>query len=119
MDNKHKKYYLINAAAILIAFIIIKLLMVTGLLNRYISTIIMLICINIVMATSLNLSTGFMGQLVLGHAGFMAIGAYTAGLLGIALKTSGMNEFVYADCMSFGGWTASEYSRYYYWYSRA
>lgn len=94
MNNKSKKYYLINAAAVLGVFVIIQLLISFGILNRFYSTIIMLICINIIMASSLNLSTGFMGQLVLGHAGFMAIGAYAAGLLGIALKTSGMPGFM-------------------------
>jgi len=108
MDKKNKKYYLINAIAILVVFLIIQTLMSTGMLNRYISTIIMLICINIIMATSLNLSTGFMGQLVLGHAGFMAIGAYTAGILGIALKTSGMPGFVMLIiCLIAGGLLAS------------
>ncbi|REJ33912.1 MAG: branched-chain amino acid ABC transporter permease [Bacillota bacterium] len=37
--------------------------------------------INMILAMSLNLVTGFTGQLHLGHAGFMAIGAYTAGIL--------------------------------------
>ena len=108
MDIRHKKNYLINFSAIIVTYLIIQSLMSIGLLNRYISTIIMLICINIIMATSLNFSTGFMGQLVLGHAGFMAIGAYTAGLLGIALKTSGMPSFVMLIlCLLAGGLLAS------------
>jgi branched-chain amino acid transport system permease protein len=38
------------------------------------------------MSTSLNIATGFLGQLHLGHAAFMGIGAYTASLLAIALR---------------------------------
>ena len=38
----------------------------------------MTICINIILAVSLNLITGFTGQFSLGHAGFMSIGAYAA-----------------------------------------
>jgi len=108
MDKKNKKYYLINAAAILVVFLIIQALISFGVFNRYISTILMLICINIIMASSLNLSTGFMGQLVLGHAGFMAIGAYTASLLAIALKTSGLPGMIMLIiCLLAGGLLAS------------
>ncbi|HBT65892.1 MAG TPA: branched-chain amino acid ABC transporter permease [Ruminococcaceae bacterium] len=42
--------------------------------------IIILICINVTLAASLNLVTGILGQLVLGHAGFMLVGAYAASL---------------------------------------
>ena len=36
--------------------------------------------INIILSVSLNLVTGFLGQLTLGHAGFMAVGAYTSAI---------------------------------------
>ena len=36
--------------------------------------------INIILAVSLNVATGYLGQLPLGHAGFMAVGAYTCAL---------------------------------------
>jgi branched-chain amino acid transport system permease protein len=39
------------------------------------------ICINIILAVSLNLIIGFTGQFSLGHAGFMAIGAYGAAIV--------------------------------------
>lgn len=108
MDKKNKKYYLINAAAVVALFVVLQLLISLGVLNRYISTIIMLICINIIMASSLNLSTGFMGQLVLGHAGFMSIGAYTASLFAIALKSAGLPGFVMLIvCLLVGGLLAS------------
>ena len=42
----------------------------------------------IIMAASLNLVLGFLGQLSLGHCGFMAVGAYTAAL--ISLPSSGL-----------------------------
>lgn len=50
-------------------------------INPYYYGIFVIMGINIILAMSLNLVTGFTGQLHLGHAGFMAIGAYTAGLL--------------------------------------
>ncbi|MBO8141164.1 MAG: branched-chain amino acid ABC transporter permease [Firmicutes bacterium] len=54
---------------------------IRSLINPYYYGILVTIGINIVLALSLNLVTGFTGQLHLGHAAFMAIGAYTAGVL--------------------------------------
>jgi len=50
-------------------------------INPYLVTILILIGINIILATSLNLINGITGQFSLGHAGFMAVGAYTTGVL--------------------------------------
>lgn len=57
--------------------------------NGYTQLICLYICINSVLALSLNLVNGFTGQFSLGHAGFMAIGAYTAGYL--AQQSMGAN----------------------------
>src|SRR5260370_40135589 len=51
---------------------------VSGLLPPYYETILMLAGINAILAVSLNVVNGLSGQFSLGHAGFMAIGAYTA-----------------------------------------
>ncbi|MBI2894230.1 MAG: branched-chain amino acid ABC transporter permease [Deltaproteobacteria bacterium] len=48
----------------------------TGLVNDYVVRIIVLCAINTVLATSLNLINGTTGQFSIGHAGFMAVGAY-------------------------------------------
>ena len=50
-------------------------------INPYYYGIFLVMGINMILAMSLNLVTGFTGQLHLGHAGFMAVGAYTAGIL--------------------------------------
>src|SRR6185295_18035086 len=47
-------------------------------INPYYARIINLIGINITLAVSLNLINGLAGQFSLGHAGFMAVGGYTA-----------------------------------------
>lgn len=47
-------------------------------LDPYFLDIILSIGINIILAVSLNLINGYTGQFSLGHAGFMAVGAYTA-----------------------------------------
>ena len=54
-------------------------------INGYLETIIVLILINSIFALSLNLILGFNGQFSLGHAAFLAIGAYTSAIIVAAL----------------------------------
>lgn len=53
--------------------------------NAYIHRTIDLVLVNIILAMSLNLVNGYTGQFSLGHAGFMAIGAYTSAFLSTKL----------------------------------
>lgn len=78
--NNRKKRYAINTALVLALFVVLNTLISVGVIDMYYEGIIMMIGINIILATSLNLTTGFLGQLALGHAGFMAIGAYASAL---------------------------------------
>ncbi len=85
MKNNAKKIpmplrYLINVLLIAACFIIISALISTGVISKYYSKIIMLVGVNIILAVSLNIATGYLGQLPLGHAGFMAIGAYASAI---------------------------------------
>src|SRR4029450_5194180 len=50
-------------------------------LNSYYLQVVIFIGINVTLAVSLNLINGYTGQFSLGHAGFMAIGAYVAAYL--------------------------------------
>ena len=52
----------------------------SGAIGTYYSKVLMLIGINIILAVSLNISTGYLGQLPLGHAGFMSVGAYASAI---------------------------------------
>ncbi len=65
---------------IIITFAIVQLLVQVNIINDYLQATIATICINIILAVSLNLITGFTGQFSLGHAGFMSIGAYVCAL---------------------------------------
>jgi len=66
---------------ILITYLILMGLMSINVINSYYKGIITLALINIILAVSLNLIVGFTGQLCLGHAGFMSIGAYVSAVL--------------------------------------
>ncbi len=82
MLNRKKAFasYTTNLVAIIAVYAVFMLLMGTGIIDRYYQGIIVIMGINIIMASSLNLATGFLGQLALGHAGFMSLGAYTSSL---------------------------------------
>lgn len=56
-------------------------LMSAGIINPVYQTVIQTIIVNIILAVSLNLIIGICGQFSLGHAGFMCVGAYCAGIM--------------------------------------
>lgn len=76
----------LNLVIVTIVFLVLYALVASGSVSRYISSLFILILVMIIMSTSLNIATGFLGQLHLGHAAFMGIGAYTASILAIALE---------------------------------
>src|SRR5688572_17755313 len=59
----------------------------------YYSHLLKLAGINIVLAVSLNLITGFTGQFSIGHAGFMAVGAYASAYLTV-YYTQGLEQLL-------------------------
>lgn len=72
--------YIITLILLLALYGIILILNNIGIVNGYALTVLRLVCINIILATSLNITVGNLGQITLGHAGFMSIGAYGAAL---------------------------------------
>ena len=88
MMTKKFKSYVLNLSAVFLIFIILQALLQTGIINKYYGGILILAGINIIMTVSLNLTTGFLGELALGHAGFMSIGAFTASILTKAMAES-------------------------------
>jgi branched-chain amino acid transport system permease protein len=77
------KFYkkILNLLAIIAVYGIIQILISLNILGDYYQVTLATICINIILAVSLNLVTGFTGQFSLGHAGFMAIGAYSCAII--------------------------------------
>lgn len=64
-----------------IVFILVSMMINAGLLGSYYQITLYNICINVILAVSLNLIIGICGQFSLGHAGFMCIGAYSTAIL--------------------------------------
>ena len=72
---------LINYAIVAIFYLVVTVMIQTGNATRHMKSMLVPICIAVILAVSLNLVIGFLGELSLGHAAFMSIGAYTGGLL--------------------------------------
>lgn len=101
-----KKY--IDYLLIMVLFLIVFGLNRVGVINAYAMQLIMLGCINIMMTVSLNLVNGFTGQFSIGHAGFMAVGAYSSALVTtLVFKTSAWpvaaQILIYIVSLIFGG----------------
>lgn len=87
MTKNRKVSYLINLIGVAALYATVLGLGSAGILSKYAMTIIMLVCINVILAVSLNLTVGFLGQIALGHAGFMSVGAYAAALFSKSIMT--------------------------------
>lgn len=72
------KGFFIGTISVAVVYLLIKVLSFAGIVTDYYILIIQKMCIDIVLALGLNLITGITGQFSLGHAAFMALGAYTA-----------------------------------------
>ena len=83
--SKGARSDLITYAAVILAFIVVSVLKSNGSLNRSQSGLLVPICCYIVMAVSLNLTVGILGDLSLGHAGFMSVGAFSGVITAMSL----------------------------------
>lgn len=74
--NKNTKNSLITYGMVILAYAIMQTLSVTGNLSSLLNGLLVPLCVYSIMAVSLNLTVGILGELSLGHAGFMCIGAF-------------------------------------------
>ena len=86
--NQVRKYDLTIFAILAAAFAVLQGCIFTGIIGPFWELNIILICINIILAVSLNLINGYTGQFSIGHAGFMAVGAYTSAVITVKLGLS-------------------------------
>lgn len=74
-------------AGVILAFAVITVLRGQGMLTRSLQGQLVPICCYIVMAISLNLTVGVLGELSLGHAGFMSVGAFSGVVAAMSLQS--------------------------------
>ena len=79
--RKRLIYNLVTYALVIAAYIILQNMIGAKTISRSLKGLLVPICAWIIMAVSLNLVIGFSGELSLGHAGFMSIGAYTGAII--------------------------------------
>lgn len=79
-----KRDTLISFGIVIVAFIVVQIMIMTGNISSSLKGQLVPICAYVVMAVSLNLTVGILGELSLGHAGFMSVGAFA----GIVATTS-------------------------------
>jgi len=79
--RKRLIYNLVTFGLVIAAYLILQNMIDAKAISRSLKGLLVPICSWIVMAVSLNLVIGFSGELSLGHAGFMSIGAYTGAIV--------------------------------------
>ena len=87
MKRKNTNKY-VSFALVIAAYIVMMILTSTGKITRSMQGMLVPICAYIVMAISLNLTVGILGELSLGHAGFMSVGAFTGTCAAIMMTES-------------------------------
>lgn len=89
---------------VIILFVVALTMQSTGAISNSLSGQLVPICTYIVMALSLNLTVGFLGELSLGHAGFMSVGAFSGVIAAVSLQSSmGSGPLLLLVAMIIGG----------------
>ncbi len=84
MGNNKKEW--LSLLACVAFYAIVQGLIMLDVIGPFWELNLILICINVILAVSLNLINGFTGQFSIGHAGFMAVGAYFGAVLTVKLQ---------------------------------
>ena len=78
MKNRGLKGNMLTYAMVVIAYIIVQAMVSTGHISSLLKGLLVPLCVYVVLAVSLNLVVGISGELSLGHAGFMCVGAFAS-----------------------------------------
>lgn len=81
--SKTTKSNLITYALVIVVYIIVQLLVTTGSISSLMKGLLVPLCVYVIAAISLNLVVGISGELSLGHAGFMCVGAYSSAFFSV------------------------------------
>ncbi|KXH79233.1 branched-chain amino acid ABC transporter permease [Sporosarcina sp. HYO08] len=85
--KRSKQFWSFISAAIAV-YVVVEVLINVGILNNFHSNTLIFMAINIMLAVSLHLVIGVTGQFSLGHAGFLAVGAYISAIVTMKLNLS-------------------------------
>lgn len=96
--SPYTKNAAISYSIVILGFVIVSLLNMGGLISSSLQGQLVPICTYIIMAVSLNLVVGISGELSLGHAGFMSVGAFSGIVVSGLLETSNMPDAARLAC---------------------
>lgn len=94
LKNKKLRSKLITFAIIVAAYIVVEILLLSGSMSSLMQGLLVPLCTYSLCAIGLNLCVGYLGELSLGHAGFMCIGAFTGAFFSVVTADSIGNEAV-------------------------
>ena len=103
LNNKAARTNLITYLVVVLAFLAMQLMNSAGMLGSSMKGFLVPICVYISLAVSLNLLVGVCGELSLGHAGFMGIGAFSGVVIAALLKNTVPSDFLRLLCAMLGG----------------
>ena len=92
--NKTKRSNLITYAIVIVAFVVMQTLSSTGSISSLLTGLLVPLCTYIILAVSLNLVVGILGELSLGHAGFMCVGAFSSAFFSKCMRDVIENSIV-------------------------
>ena len=84
--DKNLKSSLITYGMVIVAYIVMQTLVMTDNISSLMEGLLVPLCIYSIMAVSLNLTVGILGELSLGHAGFMCVGAFVGAFFSKCMK---------------------------------
>lgn len=85
MRNWFNRKNIVSLLGIVLLYAVVQGLIVFDIMPAFYKLTLILICIYIILSTSLNLINGVTGQFSIGHAGFMAVGAYVSAMITVLL----------------------------------
>ncbi|MDD6276667.1 MAG: branched-chain amino acid ABC transporter permease [Clostridia bacterium] len=92
--KKNTKNNTITYALVLAVFLLIEIMQGTGNISSLLSGLLVPLCMYSILAVSLNLTVGILGELSLGHAGFMCIGAYASSIFSVVTQNTITNVWI-------------------------
>lgn len=92
--NKSTRTNIIAVGIIVIIYIIFQIMIGAGILSNLMRGLLVPLCYYSILAVSLNLTVGILGELSLGHAGFMCIGAFSGAFFSKIMMDVIPNTFI-------------------------
>lgn len=89
--KKSSRDAFITYAMVIIVYIIIQAMVLTGTMSSLMQGLLVPLCTYSIVAIGLNLCVGYLGELSIGHAGFMCVGAFASAFFTKCMEDSAMN----------------------------